>query len=115
MPNLRQDDERRENRQLFFTGIETWRRESGSSCADARGHGERGHEPLEVCFGPGCRCCYSIGGGCSETLPLTQLPDVTKLPEKVLNKDEQQGKVNEMITKGQQHQTEAAKDIENGK
>jgi len=55
------------------------------------------------------------GGGCSETLPLTQLPDVTKLPQKVLNKDEQQGKVNEMITKGQQHQTEAAKDIENGK
>jgi hypothetical protein len=48
-------------------------------------------------------------------LPLTQLPDVTKLPQKVLNKDEQQGKVNEMITKGQQHQTEAAKDIENGK
>jgi hypothetical protein len=48
-------------------------------------------------------------------VPLTQLPDVTKLPQKVLNKDEQQGKVNEMITKGQQHQTEAAKDIENGK
>ena len=56
-----------------------------------------------------------FGGGCSETLPLTQLPDVTKLPQKVLNKDEQQGKVNEMIAKGQQHQTEAAKEIENGK
>jgi hypothetical protein len=56
-----------------------------------------------------------FGSGCSETLPLTQMPDVTKLPQKVLNKDEQQGKVNEMIAKGQQHQTEAAKEIENGK
>ena len=55
------------------------------------------------------------GGGCSETLPLTQLPDLTKLPQKVLSKDEQQGKVNEMIAKGQNHQTEAAKEIENGK
>jgi type IV pilus biogenesis protein CpaD/CtpE len=52
---------------------------------------------------------------CSETLPLVQLPDVTKLPQKVLTKDEQQGKVNEMIAKGQTHQTEAAKEIENGK
>jgi hypothetical protein len=56
-----------------------------------------------------------LGSGCSETLPLTQLPDLTKLPEKVLNKDEQQGKVDEMIAKGQKHQTEAAKEIENGK
>ena len=43
------------------------------------------------------------------------LPDVTKLPQKVLNKDEQQGKVNEMIAKGQNHQSDAAKEIENGK
>ena len=56
-----------------------------------------------------------LGSGCSETLPLAQLPDVTKLPQKVLNKDEQQGKVNEMIAKGQKHQTETAKEIENGK
>ena len=56
-----------------------------------------------------------LGSGCSETLPLGQLPDVTKLPQKVLSKDEQQGKVNEMIAKGQNHQTEAAKEIENGK
>jgi len=53
--------------------------------------------------------------GCSETLPFTQLPDVSKLPEKVLSKDEQQAKVNEMIAKGQKHQTETAKEIENGK
>ena len=52
---------------------------------------------------------------CSETLPLAQLPDVTKLPQKVLSKDEQQAKVNEMIAKGQSHQTETAKEIENGK
>lgn len=54
-------------------------------------------------------------GGCSETMSLTQLPDVTKLPQKLLSKDEQQGKVNEMIAKGQTHQTEAAKEIEKGK
>lgn len=50
--------------------------------------------------------------GCSETMSLAQLPDVTKLPQKLFSKDEQQGKVNEMIAKGQSHQTEAAKEIE---
>jgi hypothetical protein len=54
-------------------------------------------------------------GSCSESLPLSQLPDVTKLPQKVLGKDEQQGKVNDMITRGQTHQNEAAKEIENSK
>ena len=53
--------------------------------------------------------------GCSETLPLAQLPDIAKLPQKVLSKDEQQGKVNEMIEKGQKHQTDTAKEIEKGK
>lgn len=52
---------------------------------------------------------------CSETMPLAQLPDVTKLPQKVLTKDEQQGKMNEMIAKSQSHQSEAAKEIEKGK
>jgi len=33
----------------------------------------------------------------------------------VLGKDEQQGKVNEMINRGQTHQDEAAKEIENNK
>jgi hypothetical protein len=51
-------------------------------------------------------------GGCSQ---LAELPDVTKLPQKVLSKDEQQGKVNEMIEKSQKHQAEAAKEIEKGK
>ena len=48
-------------------------------------------------------------------MPLAQLPDITKLPQKVLSKDEQQGKVNEMIEKSQKHQAEAAKEIEKGK
>ena len=50
--------------------------------------------------------------GCAETMPLAQLPDFYKLPEKVLSKDEQQTKVNQMIEKGQSHQAEAAKEIE---
>ena len=52
---------------------------------------------------------------CSESLPLGQLPDVTKLPQKVLGKDEQQGKVDDMIARGQNHQSEAAKEIETSK
>jgi hypothetical protein len=54
-------------------------------------------------------------GGCSEAMSVAQLPDFAKLPEKVLSKDEQQGKVKEMAEKAQTHQTEAAKQIEGGK
>jgi hypothetical protein len=53
--------------------------------------------------------------GCSETLPLANLPDITKLPEKVLSKDQQQKAMNQMIEKGQTSQVEAAKQIEKGK
>jgi hypothetical protein len=53
--------------------------------------------------------------GCSESLPLSQLPDLAKLPQKVLNSDEQKGKVNEMIETREKHQNEAAKEIERGK
>jgi hypothetical protein len=53
--------------------------------------------------------------GCSETLSLSQLPDLAKLPQKVLNNDEQKGKVNEMIETREKHQAEAAKEIERGK
>ena len=67
----------------------------------------------------GIRCKIAVAlvglaalGGCSETMPLAQLPDFSKLPEKVLSKDEQQTKVNEMVEKGQTHQAEAAKKIE---
>ena len=54
-------------------------------------------------------------GGCSETLPLANLPDLTRLPEKVLTKDEQQKAVNQMIEKGQSNQAEAARQIEQAK
>jgi hypothetical protein len=62
-----------------------------------------------------CAVTATLLCSCSETLPLAQLPDVTKLPQKVLSKDEQQAKVNEMIAKAQKHQSETAKEIENGK
>ena len=57
----------------------------------------------------------AILSGCSETLPLVNLPDIAKLPEKVLTKDEQQKAMNQMIEKGQAQQAEAAKQIEKGK
>jgi hypothetical protein len=53
--------------------------------------------------------------GCSETLPLASLPDLSKLPEKVLSKDEQEKAMNQMIEKGQTSQAEAVKQIEKGK
>jgi hypothetical protein len=57
----------------------------------------------------------AILSGCSETLPLVNLPDITKLPEKVLTKDEQQKAMNQMIEKGQAQQAEVAKQTEKGK
>jgi hypothetical protein len=53
--------------------------------------------------------------GCSETLPLASLPNITKLPEKLLSKEDQQKAMNQMIEKGQAQQTEAAKQIERSK
>jgi hypothetical protein len=67
----------------------------------------------------GTRCKIAVAlvasaalAGCAETMPLAQLPDFYKLPERVLSKDEQQTKVNDMVEKGQTHQAEAAKKIE---
>jgi hypothetical protein len=57
----------------------------------------------------------TIVSGCSETLPLVNLPNITKLPEKALTQDEQQKAMNQMIEKGQSQQIEAAKQIEKGK
>ena len=54
-------------------------------------------------------------GGCAETMPLVNLPNIAKLPEKVLNKDEQQKAMNQMIEKGQSQQAEAAKQTEKAK
>lgn len=48
-------------------------------------------------------------------MPLINLPNITKLPEKVLTKDEQQRAMNQMIEKGQAQQAEAAKQTEKGK
>jgi hypothetical protein len=54
-------------------------------------------------------------GGCAETASLAQLPDINKLPQKVLTKEEQKSKVEGMIENGQNHRTEAAKEIEKGR
>lgn len=53
--------------------------------------------------------------GCSETLPLANLPDITKLPENVLSKDDQQKAMNQMLEKSQAQQAEAAKQTEKAK
>lgn len=50
--------------------------------------------------------------GCSETLSLADLPNISKLPEKLLSKEEQAKTMNQMLEKGQNHQAEAAKEIE---
>jgi hypothetical protein len=51
--------------------------------------------------------------GCSETLSsLAELPTISKLPEKLLSKEEQAQTMNQMLEKGQTHQAEAAREIE---
>jgi hypothetical protein len=50
--------------------------------------------------------------GCSEVLPLADLPSVTRLPEKLLTKEEQAKAVSNMAEKAQTQQAEAAKEIE---
>jgi hypothetical protein len=57
----------------------------------------------------------AILGGCAETMPLINLPDITKLPQNVLSKDQQQKAMNQMIEKGQAQQAEAAKQAERSK
>jgi hypothetical protein len=55
-------------------------------------------------------------GGCSETMPLVSLPSLTtKMPEKVLTKDQQEKAVTQMIEKGQIIEAEAAQQIEKAK
>lgn len=53
--------------------------------------------------------------GCSETLPLANLPDITKLPSKLLTKEDQEKAMNQMIEKGQTQQAQAVKQIEQAK
>jgi hypothetical protein len=53
--------------------------------------------------------------GCSETMSLAQLPDLSRLPSKLLSKEEQSKSMSQMVEKGQTHQAEAAKEIEKAK
>lgn len=53
--------------------------------------------------------------GCSETLSLADLPSISKLPEKLLSKEEQAKTMSQMLEKGQTHQAETAKEIEAAK
>jgi hypothetical protein len=65
--------------------------------------------------GLGLIACSAAGialMGCSETLSLAQLPDLSKLPQKLLSKEEQAKTMNQMLVKGQTHEAEAAKEIE---
>jgi hypothetical protein len=52
--------------------------------------------------------------GCSETMSLVDLPNLSRLPEKLLSKEEQAKTMNQMLEKGQNHQANAAKEIEAG-
>jgi hypothetical protein len=61
-----------------------------------------------------CAAAMALAG-CSETMSLAQLPDITRLPSKLLSKEEQSKSMNQMIEKGQTHQAEAAKEIEASK
>jgi hypothetical protein len=51
--------------------------------------------------------------GCSQLS--ASFPDALKLPEKLLSKDDQKGKVDAMSAEAQKHETDAAKTIEAAK
>jgi hypothetical protein len=53
--------------------------------------------------------------GCSETLSLAELPSISRLPSKLLSKEDQTKTMNQMLEKGQSHQADAAKEIEAAK
>lgn len=57
----------------------------------------------------------TLATGCAETLSLADLPNVTRLPEKLLSKEEQAKTMSSMAEKAQTHQAEAAKEIEKAK
>jgi hypothetical protein len=61
-----------------------------------------------------CAAAMALAG-CSETMSLAKLPDITRLPSKLLTKEEQSKSLSQMIEKGQTHQAEAAKEIEKAK
>jgi hypothetical protein len=53
--------------------------------------------------------------GCSETISLVDLPSLSRLPGKLLSKEDQTKTMNQMLEKGQTHQADVAKEIEAGK
>jgi hypothetical protein len=53
--------------------------------------------------------------GCSETMSLVDLPNLSRLPGKLLSKEEQAKTMNQMLEKGQTHQVDAAREIEGAK
>jgi hypothetical protein len=53
--------------------------------------------------------------GCSETMSLVDLPNISRLPERLLSKEEQAKSMNQMLEKGQTHQSNAAREIEAAK
>jgi hypothetical protein len=61
-----------------------------------------------------CAAAMALAG-CSETMSLAQLPDLSRLPSKLLSKEEQSKSMGQIIEKGQTHQAEAAKEIEKAK
>jgi hypothetical protein len=56
-----------------------------------------------------------LAGGCSETLPLANLPGLAKLPGKVMTQEEQEKAMNQMSEKAQTQSAEAIKEIEKTK
>ena len=75
-----------------------------------------------------CNLALHIANRCLRTLvfasvtallscsaPFAQLPDINAVPDKLLNKDQQQDRMGELAAKGQAHQSDTAKAIENEK
>ncbi|HET6927535.1 MAG TPA: hypothetical protein VFI48_11870 [Hyphomicrobiaceae bacterium] len=56
-----------------------------------------------------------IVAACSSQQPYQQLPDVARLPERLLNKDEQQARIVDMTAKQRAKETQAEKEIEETK
>jgi len=55
-----------------------------------------------------------LAAGCSSQ-SYQQLPDVVRLPEKLLNKNEQQARINEMAARQRAKETQTEKEIEETK
>ena len=56
-----------------------------------------------------------VVAACSSQQPYQQLPDVARLPERLLNKDEQQARIFDMTAKQRAKETQTEKEIEETK